>query len=127
MSAREEEKKEKILYVQTRGLDDPERLYTLFNLALNAVATDVTAYIFFVGEGITVMRKGVAEKIHYGDFPPLSQVIERAYEVGVNLLILEESCRQYGLNRRDFYKKALLVGEVTLNDQLLTTDAAISF
>ena len=127
MTENEEPEKEKILYVQTRGLEDPERLYTLFNLALNAVATDTTAYIFFVGEGITVMKKGAAEEIHYGDFPPLSEVIEKAYEVGVKLLILEESCRQYGLKRGDFYKKALLVGEVTLNDLLLTTDAAITF
>ena len=127
MSAKEEEKKEKILYVQTSGVDSPERLYAPFTLAVTAVSTDVEAYLFFVGEGVTVVKKGEAEKIQLGDLPSLREVMIKAVEAGVKLLVCEESCSLYGLTRKDLYNKALPVGPITLNDLLLTTDAALSF
>ena len=127
MNAKEAEKKEKILYVQTSGVDTPERLYTPFTLAITATSTDVEAYLFFVGKGITVVKKGEAEKVQLGALPPLKEVMIEAVEAGVNLLVCEESLKLYGLNWRDLYKQALPVGPVTLNDLLLTTDAALSF
>jgi len=127
MNAKEAEKKEKILYVQTSGVDTPERLYTPFTLAITAASTDVEAYLFFVGKGITVVKKGEAEKVQLGALPPLKEVMIEAVEAGVNLLVCEESLKLYGLNWRDLYKQALPVGPVTLNDLLLTTDAALSF
>ena len=127
MNAREAEKEEKILYVQTSGVDSPERLYAPFTLAITAASTDVEAYLFFVGEGITVVKKGEAEKIQLGDLPSLKEVMIEAVEAGVKLLVCEESCKRYDLHWRDLYNKALPVGPVTLNDLLLTTDAALSF
>ena len=127
MSAENEERKQKILYVQTSGVDSPERLYTPFRLALMAVSDDVEAYIYFVGEGITVVKEGEAEKIQIGDLPPLKEVIVEAVEAGVKLLFSEESRNLHGLKRKDMYNKALPVGLITLNDLLLTTDAALTF
>lgn len=127
MSAEKQERKEKILYVQTSGVDRPERLYTPFRLALTAVSTDVEDYIFFVGEGIGVVKKGEAEKIQVGDLPPLKEVMVEAVDAGVKLLFSEESCNLHGLQRKDMYNRALPVGLITLNDLLLTTDAALSF
>lgn len=127
MTAKKTEKKDKILYVQTSGVDTPERLYAPFTLAITAASTDVEAYLFFVGEGVTVVKKGEAEKIQIGDLPPLREVMLEAVKAGVNLLVCEESCKRYGLHWRDLYNKALPVGPVTLNDLLLTTDAALSF
>jgi predicted peroxiredoxin len=127
MDANDEEKKEKILYVQTSGVDSPERLYAPFTLAMTAVSTDVEAYLFFVGEGVTVVKKGEVEKIQVGDMPSLREIMIEAVEAGVKLLVCEESCSLYGLKRKDLYNKALPVGPITLNDLLLTTDAALSF
>ena len=113
MTAKKTEKKEKILYVQTSGVDTPERLYAPFTLAITAASTDVEAYLFFVGEGVTVVKKGEAEKIQIGDLPPLREVMIEALEAGVSLLVCEESCKRYGPTWRDLYKKALPVGPVT--------------
>ena len=121
------EKAEKILYVQTSGVDAPERLYAPFSLALTAAAADVQAYIFFIGEGVKIVKKGEAERIQLGDRSSLKETMVEAVEAGVQLLVCEESCKLYGLTRRDIYVKALPVGHITLNDLLLTTDAALSF
>lgn len=55
--------KKKILYVQTSGLRTPQRLYSPFVLAATAVAMDIEPIVYFLGEGITVAKKGEAEKI----------------------------------------------------------------
>jgi predicted peroxiredoxin len=52
-----------LLYVQTSGIDTPERLYSPFILAQTAKAMDIDAIIYFLGMGVTVLKKGNAEKI----------------------------------------------------------------
>ena len=64
--------KKKIMYVQTSGLNTPERLYSPFVLAATAKSTDLDAIIYFLGMGITVVKKGAAETVKAGAFPPLS-------------------------------------------------------
>ena len=73
----------KILYIQTSGLDTPERLYAPFILGMTARAMDVDASIFFMIKGITPLKKGEAEKIKIGSFPSLWEVMDQALAAGV--------------------------------------------
>jgi predicted peroxiredoxin len=66
-----------LLYVQTSGIDTPERLYSPFILAQTAKAMGIDATIYFLGMGITVVKKGNAEKIKLGQFPSLKEVMEK--------------------------------------------------
>ncbi|MGB7543988.1 MAG: DsrE/DsrF/DrsH-like family protein, partial [Methanothrix sp.] len=66
----------KILYIQTSGLDTPERLYAPFILGTTARAMDVEASIFFIIKGITALKKGEAEKVKIGSFPSLKEVMD---------------------------------------------------
>jgi predicted peroxiredoxin len=68
----------KILYVQTSGVDTPERLYAPFILGATATAMGIEATIYFVIKGITVVKKGEAEKIKIGWFPSLKDVMDQA-------------------------------------------------
>jgi predicted peroxiredoxin len=119
--------KQKILYVQTSGMDTPERLYAPFILATTAVAMGLDATIYFLIKGITAVKKGVAEQIQLGSFPSLKDVMEQAVAAGVKLEICEQSCMLLGLERGDFADLAKVVGAATLNDRLLEADAVLSF
>ena len=120
-------KKKKILYVQTSGTDTPERLYAPFILATTAAAMDIDATVYFVIKGVTVVKKGEAEKIKIRDFPSLREVMEQAVEAGVKLRVCDQSCMLLGLERGDFVDEAKIVGAATLNDLLLDADTVISF
>ncbi|MEM2106922.1 MAG: DsrE/DsrF/DrsH-like family protein, partial [Candidatus Bathyarchaeia archaeon] len=61
----------KILYVQTSGVDSPERTYAPFILATTAAAMGIDATIYFLIRGVTIVKKGEAEKIKLGEFPTL--------------------------------------------------------
>lgn len=111
----------------TSGTDTPERTYAPFILATTAVAMGIEATIYFLTKGITVVKRGEAEKIKLGDFPSLKQVMDQAVKAGVKLEVCEQSCSLLGLRRGDFVEPAKIVGAATLNDRILDADAVLSF
>jgi len=119
--------KKKILYVQTSGVDTPERTYSSFILAATAAAMGLDAYIYFIIKGITVVRKGEAEKVKLGQFPTLRQVMDQAINAGVKLVVCEQSCMLFGMARGEFIPEAKIVGAATLNDMALDADAVLCF
>jgi len=119
--------KKKILYVQTSGVDTPERTYSPFILAATAAAMGIDATIYFVIKGITVVKKGEAEKVKLGQFPPLRQVMDQAIKAGVQFVVCEQSCMLLGIPRGDFIPEAKIVGAATLNDRALDADAILCF
>ena len=121
------DKREKVLYVQTSGVDNPERLYSPFILAMAAVSMDVDAGIFFMIKGVTAVKKGEAEKIQIGPYPDLKAVIDQAVEAGVKLYVCEQSTQLLGLPRGDFIDEVKVVGAATLTDLSLEADAVLTF
>ncbi len=122
-----DKERKKILFVQTSGIDTPERLYAPFILASTAKAMDVDASIYFVMKGVTVVKRGEAEKIKLGAFPSLSEVIAQAVNAGVKLMVCEQSCMLLGLERGNFVESTKVVGAATLNDLALESDAVLCF
>jgi predicted peroxiredoxin len=119
--------KKKILYVQTSGVGTPERLYSPFVLAQTAAAMDLDATIYFLGVGITVVKKGEAEKVQVGAFPKLDEVMDQAVKAGVKLMVCEQSTQLLNLRRGDFVNYAKIVGAATLNDLVLDADGVMWF
>ena len=121
------DKKKHILYVQTSGVDTPKRLYSAFVLATTARAMDIDATIYFLGLGITVVKKGVAETVKEGDFPTVRDIMDQALKAGVKLMVCEQSTQLLRLKRGDFIPEAKIVGAATLNDLVLDADATMWF
>jgi predicted peroxiredoxin len=122
MSARK-----RILYVQTSGVDTPERTYAPFILAATAAAMGVDTTIYFVIRGVTVVKKGAAEAVKIGQFSSLRQAMDQAIRAGVKLAVCEQSCMLLGIDRGDFIPEAKIVGAATLNDLVLDANAVLSF
>ncbi len=116
-----------ILYVQTSGVDTPERLYSPLVLAQTAKAMGIDAKIYFLGMGITAVNRGEAEKIKMGSFPSLKEVMNQTIKAGVELLVCEQSTQLLNLERGNFIPEAKVVGAATLNDLVLDADATMWF
>lgn len=117
--------KKKILYLQTSGVDTPERTYAPFVLAATAAAMGLDATIYFFIKGVTIVKKGAAENVKVGQFPPLRQVMDQALKAGVKLLVCEQSCMLLDIGRGEFIPEAKIVGAATLNDMALDADTVI--
>jgi len=117
------EKKKTMLYVQTSGVNTPERLYSPFVLAQTAKAMGMDAKIYFLGMGVTVVKKGEAEKIQMGSFPTLKEIMDQTIKAGVELLVCGQSTQLLNMQRGDFIPEAKIVGAATLNGLVLEVDA----
>ena len=119
--------KKHILYVQTSGIDSPKRLYSPFVLGMTAKAMDIDATIYFLGMGVTVVKKGEAEKVQEGSFPTVKELMDQAAAAGVKFMVCEQSTQLLNLDRGDFIEQAEIVGAATLNDLALDADATMWF
>ncbi len=120
-------KKDKILYVQTSGVDTPERLYSPFILGMAATAMGVEASVFFMIKGVTAVKNGEAEKVKMGTFPDLKSIIDQAVIAGVKLYVCEQSTQLFGMSRGDFIPEAKIVGAATLTDLSLDANVVMTF
>jgi len=121
--------KKKILYIQTSGVNTPQRLYSPFILAQTAKAMDIEPTLYFLGEGIGVVTKGEAEKIKMGTFPTLKEVMDQTAKMGISMLVCQQSMQLFGQNltAADFIEGAKIVGAATLNSLVLESDGTMWF
>jgi len=116
-----------IVYVQTSGVDTPERLYAPFILATTARAMDIDAALYFVVKGVTVVKTGEAEKIKLGSFPSLKEVMDQALQNGVEMMVCDRSAELLGIHQGDLVAGVKVVGAATLNNLVLEADASMFF
>jgi uncharacterized protein len=121
--------KKRILYVQTSGVDTPERLYAPLILAQTARAMDLEASIFFLGLGLKVLVKGEAEKVKIGAFPSIADLLKQAAGQGVQIIACRQSMELFGgtISDGDLLEEATVAGAATLNDLALDADVVLTF
>ena len=95
-----------LLYVQTSGVEIPERLYSPFVLAQTAKAMGLDAKIYFLGMELTVLKKGEAEKIKLSAFPSLKEVMDQTVEAGVEFLVCQQSQQLLNISDAEFIPEA---------------------
>ncbi|MFX0081189.1 MAG: DsrE/DsrF/DrsH-like family protein [Candidatus Hodarchaeota archaeon] len=110
-----------MLYVQTS--DDPERQYSPLVLAQTAAAMDIKATVYYLGQGLRILKPGEAERIKLGAFPNVKEMIEKTLADGVEILVCEASKRMLGWEKVDLIPGVKIVGAATLNDLVLENDA----
>jgi len=127
MSNIEKVQKKKILYVQTSGIDTPERLYAPFILAMTAKAMDLEPEIYFLIKGVTVLKKGAVDNIKLGGFPTVKEVMDQAIKAGVKIYACTQSCEMIGMPKGDLIEGITVAGAATVNDLVLEADGVLYF
>ncbi len=119
------DRKKSILYVQTS--DAPERQYSPLVLAQTAKAMDIDAKVYYLGQGLRILKPGEAAKIKLGAFPSIAEMIEKTLEMGIEIYVCEASKQMLGWEKVDLIPNVKIVGAGTLNDLALEADATMWF
>jgi len=114
-----------ILYVQTS--DDPERQYSPLVLAQSAKAMDIKAEVYYLGQGLRILKPGAAEKIKVGSFPSVAEMLQKTIEMGITVYVCEASKQMLGWDEVELVEGCKIVGAATLNDLVLDADATMWF
>ncbi len=117
--------KKKILYVQTS--DNPERQYSPLVLAQSALAMDIKAEIYYLGQALRVLKPDVAEKIKLGSFPSFAELLKKTLDSGIPVYVCEASKQMLGWEKVELIPGLKIVGAATLNDLALDADATMWF
>jgi len=118
-------KKKSILYVQTS--DNPERQYSPLVLAQTAKAMDIKAQVYYLGQGLRMLKPGAAEQIQIGSFPSLAGMIKKTLDMGIEIYVCEASKQMLGWEDLEIMRGLKIVGAGTLNDLTLEADATMWF
>lgn len=114
-----------ILYVQTS--DAPERQYSPLVLAQTAKMMDIEAKVYYLGQGLRILRSRAAEKIKLGNFPSIAEMIKKTLEMGIEIYVCEASKRMIGWEKVDLISGVKIVGAGTLNDLALDAGSTMWF
>ena len=114
-----------LLYVQTS--DDPERQYSPLILAQTAIAMDIGAKIYFLGQGLRILKGDTAKKIQVGSFPSVYDELQKCIEMGIEVLVCAASKQMLGWEKVELPPGLKVVGAGTLNDLVLKSAGTMWF
>jgi len=114
-----------ILYVQTSDL--PQRQYSPLVLAQTAKAMDITAKVYYLGQGLRILVPGEAQKMKLGSFPTVAEMIQKTLDMGIEIYACEASKQMLGWERVQLLDGVKVVGAGTLNDLALESGATMWF
>lgn len=120
----------KILYVQTTGIEAPERSATVFFLSTAAAAMDIEVGIYFTQLGPTLLKKGVGAelRIKKGSVgQTLQHFIDQARSVGVKFYVCQPSLDLSDLRMEDLIDGVEMIGGAAFNDMALEAQRVICF
>lgn len=120
----------RILYVQTSGMETPERSATVFFLSAAAAAMDIEVGIYFTQFGPTLLQKGVAEGLRIKRGPgaaTLRHFMDQALDLGVKLYVCQPSLDLNDLKMEDLIEGVQMIGGAAFNNMALEADRVICF
>ena len=110
---------EKLVIVVTHGPSDPEMATIPFVMATAAQASDVDVVMAFQSDGVWLMMKDLAWRVHVSDFPPMKELMD---------IYLEEGGKMYGcgpcVKSRKIAAEEMVEGAEVVNAGTLVTEIA---
>ncbi len=97
--------------------NDIDRVATPLVLANSALATDGKALLWLTMSGVELARKGTAEKLGAGTFPPVKDLLDTFIEAGGEIGICPPCAKTHALTDEDKLDVAQWMGAVALLDQ----------
>jgi len=106
-------KRDKVLVVQTNGTGNAERAYATFIFSKAALSMGKEVTIFLLMDGVSIARKGNAEKVKHPAFDRLDKLMGPIIEAGAKVYVCELSAEFRGIKQEDLVEGTKLAGAAT--------------
>jgi predicted peroxiredoxin len=118
---------EKIVYMATKGPENPEMALMPFVHAVGAQTMDVQAVIFLLGNASFIAKRGFAEQVRVGDLPPLGELLNNFLEMGGRLLVCGPCIKSRAIGENELLNGAEVVGAGNLTQEVLSANAVLNY
>ncbi len=120
----------KFLYIQTTGVEAPERSASPFFLATTAALMDHESTMVFTITATSLLKKGAADNLHIkstGESQNLRFFIDQARDAGVRFFVCAPSLDLNDCTVDDLIEIDGVVGGTALNEMAAEADVVITF
>ncbi|MCI0529820.1 MAG: DsrE/DsrF/DrsH-like family protein [Nitrospira sp.] len=124
-----EEKKKRLVILQTSGLDTPYRLPSPFFIATAAAAMEMDATMVFTSKGCGILKKGEAEKVFLKKgSKSIAYFLNLALDAGVKFYYCQPGLDLMDMNADDLIKEvAGVIGAAAFVDIVQEADVVLTF
>ncbi|MFO7601167.1 MAG: DsrE family protein [Candidatus Desulfacyla sp.] len=122
-----ETKTEKIVYISTNGMENPEKASLPFVLANAAMVMDVETLVVLQGPAVFLARKGCLEHVHAAGFAPLKELVEAFFDQGGRLAVCVPCIQERKIDVADLIGEAIPMAGGTLTQEILSANATLVY
>jgi len=105
--------RDKVLVVQSNGIGNAERAYATFIFSKASLSMGKQVTIFMLMDGVSIARKGNAEKVKHPAFERLDKLMAEVIKSGARVYVCELSATFRGMKQADLVDGAKLAGAAT--------------
>lgn len=105
--------RDKVLVAQSNGIGNAERAYATFIFSKAALSMGKKVTIFFLMDGVSIAKKGNAEKVKHPSFDRLDKLMSEVIENGAKVYVCELSAEFRGMKQEDLVNGTSLAGAAT--------------
>jgi uncharacterized protein len=105
--------RDKVLVAQSNGIGNAERAYATFIFSKAALSMGKEVTIFLLMDGVSIAKKGNAEKVKHPAFDRLDKLMTEIIEKGAKVYVCELSAEFRGMKQEDLVNGTGLAGAAT--------------
>ena len=105
--------RDKVLVAQSNGIGNAERAYATFIFSKAAASMGKKVTIFLLMDGVSIAKKGNAEKVKHPAFDRLDKLMIEVIEMGAKVYVCELSAEFRGMKQEDLVNGTNLAGAAT--------------
>jgi uncharacterized protein involved in oxidation of intracellular sulfur len=123
-----EDKKENIVYVLSKGAEEPEIVLLAFMHAVGALTMEVEAKVVLMAGAVNLAQKGAAKHVRHEGKPPLDELLKNFFELGGQLYLCTPCFRGRGYDEKtDLIEQAQPIAAAFYTQMLLNARAVVNY
>jgi predicted peroxiredoxin len=111
--------KKKVLLVITHSTDDPDRANAAIALAASLINEDADLALFFIFEGVKMVRKGVAGTIEGRNLTPVRELFPMILEAGLPMYACSACLKTHEIPEAEMVAGVQIVAAPTLAAEIM--------
>ncbi len=111
--------KKKVLLIITHSTDDPDRANAAMALAASLIGEEADLALFFIFEGVKMVRRGVAETIEGRNLTPVRELFPMVLEAGIPIYACSACLKTHEIRETELLTGVQIVAAPTLAAEIL--------
>ncbi len=121
-------KNENIVYVLTKGTDNPEMVLIAFTHAVGALTMDVGAKLVLIGPAVNLAQKGVDKHVKFEGLKPMDELLANFLDMGGELYLCTPCVKGRGYDEKtELIEQAKPIAAAVYTQMLLDASAVVSY